>query len=1218
MIGLINMTEIAYKKPITAKKLNSLWLIALFFLLLSIGLISAWFAIVQHSSDQLRDQHLPNVYQTNDQLIISNQLLVAFNSLNRHSPSPQIVEQHQTWLTVAEPAMKSLVKSGQKFPKLSALVNYEKATLIRLSDSAKRNIKLTQLAIERTDVALTMLASQTPQPNMALNSALLLLKASLQDTVEQPFPATQSSIKAQVEQLSQWLFLQTENQTSSSDELLTNAVKLVVGIFTTEHALFGKWQGQQRLYSLFQQQIDAAIVELNRYQAQLSKQAALTMKNINASNSVTAAVAGYSVSIPLKPELAVWLMAAALLFFVIASLLLYRLHRRHHARLDQLVSFTTTVLADNDGTYLQRAIEESKHNAVTERQQEVAKAITARLNNTYSAQFVESLTTAQQKQWRQLAQCTATWQWSFESGLISLSEHIDSAALFASEIIPERSLSKFALRRLVGQQNFHALASSVRKIESQEANEQNQLNSIENVLLTFGEELFVDVAICKENGKWSGTCTDCSLVYREINQLKAQISVQNESLEQQRSSTLQGSHSDYQVLSKMLIQGLLQSQNSMLSETHGHPLSSHLPPHQTSHQLPHLPSYDKAINRALKRLNELQIMAQLATEQRVRVPQDINISQLNAAINGNLARENAARKNTVVICQSANVWHKVHLDTGLYSRLIEGFCHLMLAGLHKQELLITLSVADQAKGQQTWQLSFSLLDFAGNSTEHANFDQSPIAELMEDLDSQNSHDTAYCQKLLRALHGRLVAINQGQMQSATPDHTKSSSNTTKADKPALELVLSFPVAIIENATKHQVDTSLSHTQVLVLTSSFAQGERITQYLTSAKAECRLVDNIDTLKAQCSESAIKQKAIDAVVVGGDFAVHHHVIQNSLALLPDKRRPTLTMIHKQQDDLAKIGLFSLADAWLTRDSLVHAISKGLKQKQSSNQLVTSTTLSQHQFIHTSVELLLAVKQVDQHHALLSLLHWLGFQVTVVVDETSMLNQWRLGRFLVLINEFSASPVIELLAGKGISRGIFSIKGELSDQDETNMPKGTHQNEGEAPQHVSAWQVNTVPAVFELKAWIQRLSPWLVSRKVGASQQLSFSALASTSQFNDLLPAAFDIDVYAKNQGSAELAAFMLDDYVNELIGHARMLTEQLKYADEQAILGTLKEVGVIANIMSAQGLSQLSLQFEHTLKNNAIASASGIISVNTKRLLEQMKQEILLIKQNAEAI
>ncbi|WP_448553888.1 hypothetical protein [Thalassotalea montiporae] len=1208
------MTEIAYTKPITAKKLNSLWLIALFFVLLSIGLIAASFVIHQHSSDQLREQHLPNVYRTNDQLIISNQLLVAFNSLNRHSPSSQIVEQHQAWLTVAEPAMKSLLQSGQKFPKLSALVNYEKATLTRLTDNANRNIKLTQLATERIDVALTMLANRTLQPNMALNSALLLLKASLQDTIDQSFPATQSSIKAQVEQLSQWLFLQTENQTSSSDELLTNAVKLVVGIFTTEHALLGKWQGQQRLYSLFQQQVDAAIVELNQYQAQLTKQAALTMKSVNNSNSMTFSVAGYSVSIPSQPELVVWLMTAALLFFVTATLLLYRLHRRHHARLDQLVSFTTKVLADNDGTYLQRAIEESKHNAVSERQQEVAKAITARLNNTYSAPFVENLITAQQKQWRELAQCAATWQWSFENGLISISEHIDSAALFASEIIPEHSLSKFALRRLVGKQNFHALASSVRKIESQEVNEQNQVSPVENVLLTFGEELFVDVAICKESGKWSGTCTDCSTVQREINQLRAQISVQKQSLEQQRSSTLKGSHSDYQVLSKMLIQGLLQSQNSMLSETHVHPL----PQHQTSHQPPHLPSYDKAINRALKRLNELQIMAQLATEQRVRVPQDINISQLNAAINGNLARENAARKNTVVICQTTNVWHKVHLDTGLYSRLIEGFCNLMLAGLHKQELFIALGIADQARGQQTWQLSFSLLDFDGFGTEHANFDQSPIAELMEDLASENSHDTAYCQKLLRALHGRLVAINQGQMQSADPDPTKSISKTIKASKPALELVLSFPVAIIENATKHQVDASLSHTQVLVLTSSFAQGERIAQYLTSAKAECRLVDNIDTLKAQCSESAIKQKAIDAVVVGGDFSAHHHAIQNSLALLPDKRRPTLTMIHKQQDDLAKIGLFSLADAWLTRDSLVHAISKGLKQKQSSNQFVSSNAISQYQFTHTSVELLLAVKQVDQHHALLSLLHWLGFKVTVVVDATSMLNQWRLGRFLVLINEFSASPVIELLAGKGISRGIFSIKGELSDQDETNTPKGTCQNEGEAPQHISAWQVNTVPAVFELEAWLQRLSPWLVSSKVGASQHLFFSALASTSQFNELLPAAFDIDVYAKNQGSAELAAFMLDDYVNELIGHARMLTEQLKYADEQAILGTLKEVGVVANIMSAQGLSQLALQFEHVLKNNAIASTSGIISANTKRLLEQMKQEILLIKQNAEAI
>lgn len=1256
------MTQTAHQKPVTAKQLNTLWAIALSMLLLAIALAAISFVIEKRYSDQLRDQYFPQLHQTNEQLITLSRLLAATKSLNDTKLVRQIEESHQVWLLQAKPAIKLLKKNGRLLPKLKALIDYEKNALTRINDNANRNLALTQMAIEQTDSALAALANQTsqqtllqtspqqtaPQQTIALNSALLLLKASLADSSEQPFPASLNSITAQVEQLSQWVAQQPNRYVTPSHQALVGSINDLVNIFTQEQALLGKWQGQQRRYSLFQAKVNAAIKELNQYQSLLSKDVAKTMNSAESSSVLSLSFEDYQ--IPLA-ELVTWLMWSAFTLSAISLLLLYRLHHRHQARLDQLVTFTTQKLANNEAMDLQNSVAEipvkdsspeesasklsqeeqgqeegleeqnqekgiedkgieeqgiaqqseeklsqekkpSQESLVTKRQQEVAGAINSRLRHTFSSQYVDGLIAAQNKQWQQLADYAATWQWSTKNGKILLPEHINCSQLLSlgtrsdinSNIAPQQSLSRFSLRRLIGKQNFAALMSTTAVIEQQETSDVHHQNSAKHVLLSFDETVFIDVAIDKADGEWLGTLTDCSAAYCQIKQLNNELNTLKQASEQQNNSSLQATLGNYQAISKMLIQGLLQAQSSALSET----------------SIYRQPLHYKALLRALNRLDELQTMTQLATKQRLRMSQDINISKLNAAISGNLGRELAARKNSVLIQQAANVQEKVHLDVSLYSRLIEGFCYLMLAGLHKQQLVVTLSVADQAKGQQTWRFNFTLLDCHGLNRVGANvaqnsLEQSPLAALVDDPSNTNHHETAYCQQILSAMHGQLIAINQNCL-----DNTTAKQNNA-------ELVLSIPVAVVGHIAKRQESDELCHVRVLVLSSDHAQLEYLTHCLQSAKAECFRVENINEFNEQCSDSVVRQNPIDGVVVGGEFTAQYQVIQQQLDLLPKKIRPALTLVHSKTDDLAKIGLFSLMDNVLTNASLINTIKTGLKQKRDNNQLISASTLNQHKFGCSSAELLLAVKQIEQHQTLLMLLNWLGFQVTIVADGASMLSQWQTGRFLVLINEFSESPVIELLAGKGISRGIFNIGAEAESQ---SVNSAARQHNDSDLSHSSSWQFHTVSAVFELEKWLQSLSPWLVSQKTEANPPLPYMELVSTGSAEALLSVAFDIEAYARNQGSAELAAYMLDDYINELISHTRQLGEQLKYADHEVILKTVNELMMIAKIMSAQGLVQLLLQFKQALTNNAINA--------NKRLIEQIKQEILLLKQHAEAI
>ena len=131
--------------------------------------------------------------------------------------------------------------------------------------------------------------------------------------------------------------------------------------------------------------------------------------------------------------------------------------------------------------------------------------------------------------------------------------------------------------------------------------------------------------------------------------------------------------------------------------------------------------------------------------------------------------------------------------------------------------------------------------------------------------------------------------------------------------------------------------------------------------------------------------------------------------------------------------------------------------------------------------------------------------------------------------------------------------------------------------------------MPKVLDISAIISVFSPWLNDQDLPSKPQNRVSAVVEPLSIKQQAPEnviieadnAFDLSKYALNQGSAELAALMAEEYLLELeqqIEALFSLCESQRYDDAaKNILAIIK----IAKIMAAKDLLVCSEQIEQQL-------------------------------------
>ena len=125
------------------------------------------------------------------------------------------------------------------------------------------------------------------------------------------------------------------------------------------------------------------------------------------------------------------------------------------------------------------------------------------------------------------------------------------------------------------------------------------------------------------------------------------------------------------------------------------------------------------------------------------------------------------------------------------------------------------------------------------------------------------------------------------------------------------------------------------------------------------------------------------------------------------------------------------------------------------------------------------------------------------------------------------------------------------------------------------------------------------------IDIEQSLDFTL--NLAQSNASAVEAFDLVNYASNQGSAELAAFMLDEYMTDIIASTRALDDALQQQDYHLAIQLLKSLIATVSVISAAPFLASCRQLSQLLSEQ---DANGAFSIAQKEQLQQQLNHLKL--------
>lgn len=236
----------------------------------------------------------------------------------------------------------------------------------------------------------------------------------------------------------------------------------------------------------------------------------------------------------------------------------------------------------------------------------------------------------------------------------------------------------------------------------------------------------------------------------------------------------------------------------------------------------------------------------------------------------------------------------------------------------------------------------------------------------------------------------------------------------------------------------------------------------------------------------------------------------------------------------------------------------------------------------YLPMPIEVLLAVKSPIEYQGIQQIIQAMGLQVTLVVNETMLTSCWQSGRFAVLITEIAYMPFIDFHVKeltntegeKAIPRGVFSL-----DIVSTMQP---------CPGEFSHWIVGQLSREISIEALVTAMKPWLnekVSTRSHANEVVQEQLLANKKKPADentfaaeFFPEnanieSFNFQRYILNQGSIELAIYMLEEYIQE---NSQLMADlSVAFNDNQRdlVLTIINKLTVNGRILAANHLLRL---------------------------------------------
>lgn len=406
-------------------------------------------------------------------------------------------------------------------------------------------------------------------------------------------------------------------------------------------------------------------------------------------------------------------------------------------------------------------------------------------------------------------------------------------------------------------------------------------------------------------------------------------------------------------------------------------------------------------------------------------------------------------------------------------------------------------------------------------------------------------------------------------------------NVTNKQSRALDESISFSFDlpfIIETQQPYEQPSLpyLNKANVLVVASNGEHGKEVIKQLKSVNNSVELLTDLSLFQRYVSVKRLSDKQLDALILTPEvYLSDFESIEQHWHTLPKRMRPKLMVIQPECNIATyRTGMFNQYDSAISNLTLALNLETLLASNTDSNLVIPSDTLIACRHSSSHVELLLAVKNPSKHHLLIRLLRWLGLQVKLVANKANQNNLWRSGRFTILISEFYDADIASELALPLESAGLYIAAQEYDETAELTLVATSLKLVG---------LIEGSPAL-DVKIIEKLLLPWLkpnttepsvqkLPNKIVHEQKISYISDEDTAVAE--CEHAFDLAMFAEHQGSPFLAAYMLDDYLEDI----RQLLDELSTAIDSSELSTaqqaLTKMIKLAKLLAATQL-QLSCQ------------------------------------------
>ena len=631
--------------------------------------------------------------------------------------------------------------------------------------------------------------------------------------------------------------------------------------------------------------------------------------------------------------------------------------------------------------------------------------------------------------------------------------------------------------------------------------------------------------------------------------------------------------------------------------------------------------------------------AQLRCDDFVLTLSTVNITNEIDTVLANICLHQVPNNNAIYLNFSGELNSPVTLESELFQAMINAICQKMLSGQQGVVLDVNVQALELSATQQILQMSFQV-----NRPINKDKLSQVINALVTDdeLSTQVNHASQHYLKDLQLIFN---VSNKTAQQLET------------AEKFSFELPLVLDDSVTSSSELKTINQAkalkLAKSTLLVIATNKSSRERICQQLADSKAVVETMQDLLLFTRQFSVKRLTKNRLDVVILSPEvYLSDYDLITQHLESLPTKIQPKIMVIQPFNcTTLQRTGLFSVCNLpWFTGE-LVANVAQLMSGSDNTNLLVTKEVFSPYRFKQTQVEVLLAVAESRAHQDLLRILSWFGLQVTVVSQQESLERLWHSGRFLIVITEFLPFK-IDVGVTSTLGRGVFAL---------TNTGNSTEDFFSTLNLDAS-WQGGDLAPTLDIEKLSQQLAPWLmpvtenkISHVVATSPidksevsdestiinalevdkadveiepEINMADLEQSLDFGLMLEhygdkqseheqeikvqnEAFDLATFAENQGAADLAAFMLDDYITDININALGLDAAIQQQDVNLALSHLKLLIALAKIIAAEPLLKKCLALNDFLNQSINTQhADSKFSSQQKEQLQQQSNHLKL--------